>query len=38
MKLNILTVALAATLFGTLGASAQVVIEERRDPVIVEHD
>ena len=38
MKLNILTVALAATLFSTLGASAQVVIEERRDPVIVEHD
>ena len=28
MKLNILTVALAATLFDTLGASAQVVIEE----------
>ena len=38
MKLNILTLALAATLFSTLGASAQVVIEERRDPVIVEHD
>jgi hypothetical protein len=32
MKLNILTVALAATLFGSLGASAQVVIEERRSP------
>jgi hypothetical protein len=38
MKLNILTLALAATLFGSLGARAQVVIEERRDPVIVEHD
>jgi len=38
MKLNILTLALAATLFSALGASAQVVIEERRDPVIVEHD
>ena len=38
MKLNILTVALAATLFSTLGANAQVVIEERRDPVVVEHD
>jgi hypothetical protein len=38
MKLNILTVALAATLFSTLGASAQVMIEEHRDPVIVEHD
>jgi hypothetical protein len=38
MKLNILTLALAATLFGSLGASAQVVIEERRDPVVVEHD
>ena len=32
MKLNILTLALAATLFGSLGASAQVVIEERRSP------
>jgi hypothetical protein len=32
MKLNILTLALAATLFGSLGASAQVVIEERRAP------
>jgi len=38
MKLNILTLALAATLFSTLGASAQVVIEERRDPVVVEQD
>jgi hypothetical protein len=38
MKLNILAVALAATLFSTLGASAQVVIEEHRDPVVVEHD
>ena len=38
MKLNILTLALAATLFSALGASAQVVIEERRDPVVVEHD
>jgi hypothetical protein len=39
MKLNILTLALAATLFGTLGASAQVVIEERRDPaVVIERD
>jgi hypothetical protein len=39
MKLNILTLALAATLFSTLGASAQVVIEERRDPaVVIERD
>jgi hypothetical protein len=40
MKLNVLTVALATTLFGTLAASAQTVIEERHDPpgVTVEHD
>jgi hypothetical protein len=39
MKLNVLTLALAATLFGSLGASAQTVIEERHDdPVVIEHD
>jgi hypothetical protein len=40
MKLNVHTVALAATLLGSLSASAQTVIEERRDPpgVTVEHD
>jgi len=40
MKLNVLTLALAATLFGTLAASAQsMVIEERRHPdVVIEHD
>jgi len=40
MKLNVLALALAATAFGTLGASAQTtVIEERRDPaVVIEHD
>ncbi len=36
MKLNVLTIALAATAFGALGAQAQTtVIEERRDPAIV---
>lgn len=39
MKLNVLAIALGATLIGSLGASAQVVIEERRDPaVVIEHD
>jgi len=39
MKLNVLVIALAATAFGSLGASAQTVIEERRDPaVVIEHD
>ena len=40
MKLNVLTLALAATLFSTLGASAQsMVIEERRHPdVVIEQD
>ena len=39
MKLNVLVIALAATAFGSLGANAQVVIEERRDPaVVIEHD
>jgi len=37
MKLNVLVIALAATAFGSLGANAQVVIEEHRDPVVVEH-
>jgi hypothetical protein len=37
MKLNILTLALAATVFGSLGAAAQTtVIEERRPAVIIE--
>lgn len=36
MKLNVLTLALAATAFGALGANAQTtVIEERRDPAVV---
>ena len=39
MKLNVLAVALAATAFGMLGANAETVIEERRDPaVVIEHD
>jgi hypothetical protein len=38
MKLNVLTLALAATLFGSLTANAQLVIEERRPPVVIEHD
>jgi hypothetical protein len=39
MKLNVLTLALAATAFVALGANAQTVIEERRDPaVVIEHD
>jgi hypothetical protein len=36
MKLNVLTLALAATVFGSLAVSAQTtVIEERRDPAVV---
>jgi len=35
MKLNVLALALAATAVSALGANAQVVIEERRDPAIV---
>jgi hypothetical protein len=39
MKLNVLVIALAATAFGSLGANAQTVIEERRDrAVVIEHD
>ena len=41
MKLNVLTLALAATAFGALAANAQTaVIEERHDPpaVVIEHD
>jgi hypothetical protein len=40
MKLNALTLALAATAFGSLGAAAQTtVIEERRPPaVVIEQD
>jgi hypothetical protein len=39
MKLNVLVIALAATAFGSLGANAQTVIEERRAPaVVIEHD
>ncbi len=38
MKLNVLTLALAVSAFGVLGANAQTVIEERRDPaVVIEH-
>jgi hypothetical protein len=35
MKLNVLVIALAATAFGSLGATAQTVIEERHDPAVV---
>lgn len=36
MKLNVLVIALAATAFGSLAASAQTtVIEEHRDPAVV---
>ena len=39
MKLNVLAVALGATAIGAFSATAQVVIEERRDPaVVIEHD
>jgi hypothetical protein len=38
MKLNVLALALAASAFGALGANAQTVIEERRDPVVIERD
>src|ERR1700712_3566353 len=41
MKLNILAIALAATAFGSLAASAQstTIIEERRSPsVVIEQD
>ncbi len=38
MKLNVLVLALAASAFGAFGANAQTVIEERRDPVVIEHD
>ena len=39
MKLNVLTLALAASAFTMFGANAQVVIEERRDPaVVIERD
>jgi hypothetical protein len=36
MKFNVLTLALAATAFGSYGAAAQVVIEERRPAVVIE--
>jgi len=35
MKLNVLSLALAATAFGAFAANAQTVIEERRDPAVV---
>jgi hypothetical protein len=39
MKLNVLAIALAASAIGAFGATAQTVIEERRDPaVVIEHD
>jgi len=39
MKLNVLTIALATMAFGSLAASAQTGIEERRDPaVVIERD
>jgi hypothetical protein len=39
MKLNALTLALAASALCSFAANAQTVIEERRDPaVVIEHD
>ena len=39
MKLNVLVFVLAASAMCAFGASAQTVIEERRDPaVVIEHD
>ena len=39
MKLNVLAIVLAASAIGGFSASAQTVIEERRDPaVVIEHD
>jgi hypothetical protein len=39
MRLNVLAFVLAASAVGALGANAQTVIEERRDPaVVIEHD
>jgi hypothetical protein len=39
MKLNVLTLALAASALCSFAANAQTVIEERRDPaVVIEHD
>jgi hypothetical protein len=39
MKLNVLAIALTASAIGTLSATAQTVIEERRDPaVVIERD
>ncbi|HEX5212559.1 MAG TPA: hypothetical protein VFW22_12600 [Pseudolabrys sp.] len=38
MKLNAVAFACAATLVFAAGASAQTVIEEHRDGVVVEHD
>lgn len=39
MKLNVLAIALAASAIAAFSASAQTVIEERRDPsVVIERD
>ena len=39
MKLNVLAFTRAANAVGALGANAQTMIEERRDPaVVIEHD
>ncbi len=39
MKLNVFAFTLAANAVGALGANAQTMIEERRDPaVVIEHD
>ena len=38
MKLNVLAIALGATLISVMTASAQTVIEERRPAVVIEHD
>ncbi|HET7192444.1 MAG TPA: hypothetical protein VFI98_11115 [Pseudolabrys sp.] len=39
MKLNVLALALAASVVGVIAANAQTVIEERHDPaIVIEHD
>ncbi len=39
MKLNVLTIALAATALGVVSANAETIIEKRHDPaVVVEKD
>ncbi len=35
MKLNVLTIALAATALGVVSANAETIIEKRHDPAVV---